>query len=173
MTENWHDQAKPCDSMDPDTFFPARGDRETLEVALAACRRCSVTAECLAHAINTREKSGIWGGTTGLERREMISAEVASGRVVRPPSEHGSRSRYNGGCRCDLCRMANAAYNRGARFTPRPGDAPVNLAPIEDLPLSETWFAAATQDPKGQFDRDANTRVWVDQMHRGRRDGAA
>ena len=45
------------------------------EAALATCRRCPVTAECLAYALRT-DCVGVWGGTTDAERRGMGGSKV-------------------------------------------------------------------------------------------------
>lgn len=51
-------------------FFPERGgDTDT---ARAICAQCPVTRECLDFALRaTSAISGIWGGTTGKDRREL------------------------------------------------------------------------------------------------------
>lgn len=36
--------------------------------AIRICGTCDVQPECLAHAINTNELYGIWGGTTPQQR---------------------------------------------------------------------------------------------------------
>lgn len=38
------------------------------ETARAVCRACPVSADCLAHALATKEPHGMWGGLTPLER---------------------------------------------------------------------------------------------------------
>lgn len=58
-----------CRGMDPELFFPEPG--ESLASARAVCRACDVQAECLAYAINTGEKQGVWGGTSGQERKRI------------------------------------------------------------------------------------------------------
>lgn len=40
--------------------------------ALAMCVRCPVAAECLSHALDTREPEGLWGGRTPEERRRLL-----------------------------------------------------------------------------------------------------
>lgn len=66
-----------CRGMDPDLFFPLRGhvhgttySPEVAE-ALAACGRCEVRQECLEHALDAPERTGIWGGTFERQRREL------------------------------------------------------------------------------------------------------
>ena len=72
---DWRDLAA-CRDADPDTaeaFFPAAAPGTAAYAAeaapaLAACSGCRVTAECLGHAVRTRQAEGIWGNTTPAER---------------------------------------------------------------------------------------------------------
>jgi WhiB family transcriptional regulator, redox-sensing transcriptional regulator len=66
-----------CKRADPELFFPsaaASADRTAYSRATEAkafCACCPVRAECLAYALATRQKHGVWGGTTEDERRTM------------------------------------------------------------------------------------------------------
>ena len=62
-------EAAACRGLDPDLFFPEQG-HSTLE-AMEVCAGCPVAEECRDHAIATGEKQGIWGGTTGRQRRRL------------------------------------------------------------------------------------------------------
>lgn len=64
----WRDAAA-CRGMDPALFFPERGT-PTAD-AKAVCRTCRVRSECLADALDARERFGIWGGYSERERRAM------------------------------------------------------------------------------------------------------
>ena len=68
--DSWYDLAA-CKGANPDMFFPDRGDNETVIAAKAVCARCPVRAECLNHALEHNELRGIWGGTTGRDRRRI------------------------------------------------------------------------------------------------------
>lgn len=60
-----------CRTEDPELFFPIgtlRPAEEQAERAAAVCRRCPVRGECLDYALTTRQRHGIWAGTTGEER---------------------------------------------------------------------------------------------------------
>ena len=59
-----------CHESDPDIFFPASRAEE--DRALALCAICPVREECLHYALESRERFGIWGGTTDKERRKLI-----------------------------------------------------------------------------------------------------
>jgi WhiB family redox-sensing transcriptional regulator len=66
-----------CLGQDPDLFIPKRDERKSDLVvrhrdALEFCARCQVTKECLAYALEMNEV-GIWGNTTGRQRRGMHS----------------------------------------------------------------------------------------------------
>src|SRR5579862_4450460 len=48
-------------------FFPGAG--KSPAPALAVCRACRVTSECLAHALEHRIGDGVWGGTSEAQRK--------------------------------------------------------------------------------------------------------
>jgi WhiB family transcriptional regulator, redox-sensing transcriptional regulator len=52
-------------------WFPERG--ESTNAAKAVCSRCLVRDECLGFAIERGVAEGIWGGTSGRERRALRS----------------------------------------------------------------------------------------------------
>jgi WhiB family redox-sensing transcriptional regulator len=58
--------------MDPQVFHPAEDDEVGAGRALAVCAGCPVREPCLELAITTKEKDGIWGGRTALERRRLV-----------------------------------------------------------------------------------------------------
>jgi WhiB family redox-sensing transcriptional regulator len=81
MTETdttWRQEAS-CAGYSPETFFPSRGDMETLNLALSLCSECPVKELCLSN--NIHERSGIFGGTTGRERK-LIRLEKGSRSCV-------------------------------------------------------------------------------------------
>lgn len=54
------------------TFFPQNRAEEA--AALAVCGACPVREDCLAHAMATNERFGVWGGTTERGRRKLARA---------------------------------------------------------------------------------------------------
>lgn len=50
-------------------FFPERGG--DVEAPRAVCERCPVTAPCLEFALVTNTTVGVWGNTTGKDRRRL------------------------------------------------------------------------------------------------------
>lgn len=61
----WQDDAF-CKGVPPDAFYPDQG--AGWRDAVAACNQCAVQSACLAYAIATGERSGVWGGTTQAGR---------------------------------------------------------------------------------------------------------
>ena len=68
MSATWRKHAA-CRGIDPDVFYPI-SDEEAGE-AKAGCDQCAVRESCLEHALASREREGIWGGTTERERRRI------------------------------------------------------------------------------------------------------
>lgn len=50
-------------------FFPEPGDRETFVRARAVCATCPVARQCL-DAATANGEAGVWGGTSGKQRRQ-------------------------------------------------------------------------------------------------------
>lgn len=73
--------AAACLTEDPELFFP-EGESERyrlqIEAALGVCASCEVAEACLVYALETEQRTGIWGGTTAAARRDL---EVVGGRV--------------------------------------------------------------------------------------------
>lgn len=73
---DWRRRAA-CSGLDPELFFSSedlenRQERREREAAAkAVCGRCQVSDECLAYALEARERYGIWGGLTADERRDL------------------------------------------------------------------------------------------------------
>ena len=63
----WHQQAN-CLGVDPEVFYPERGVMAAFRTAIAICKGCTVTEQCLEE--NMAEKDGIFGGLSGNQRRE-------------------------------------------------------------------------------------------------------
>jgi len=66
----WRTQAA-CTGIDSDIFYPASEDEIDAMEAKAICVVCPVQAACLEYALASREREGIWGGTTERERRRI------------------------------------------------------------------------------------------------------
>ena len=79
---DWRDQAA-CRTEHPELFFPIGTTgpaRRQLGKAKSVCHRCPVTATCLAWALDTGQRYGVWGGLSEDERSELQrrSARISS-----------------------------------------------------------------------------------------------
>ena len=64
-----------CRDKDPNIFFPLGSGRSAVqqaEGAKAFCRVCPSRESCLAFALATDQRLGVWGGTTPQERRQLL-----------------------------------------------------------------------------------------------------
>ncbi len=117
-----------CAGVDPELFFPSRGDTPTLRAAKQVCRACDVQAECLAYALNNGEHFGVWGGLSEKQRRAVRRSRANNDRgpvpaIVRPPIDHGTTAGYaahrnRGEEACASCKWAHAQdqhYTRPSR----------------------------------------------------------
>ena len=59
-----------CRGFDSAIFFP--GQDGNAEPALRVCESCFVREDCLEYAIETRQRYGVWGGTTERQRRRIL-----------------------------------------------------------------------------------------------------
>ena len=69
----WRNTAK-CREVDPTVFFPIGSTGSALrqiEAAKAVCINCSVKDLCLEFALKTNQDSGVWGGASEDERRQI------------------------------------------------------------------------------------------------------
>jgi len=118
-------QQANCRGLDPTLFHPARGDSPSVRAAVTVCNACTVRAECLQYALDNGIRDGVWGGTSGRERRQMWAttrgAPAPRGRRQdNQPIAHGTYGGYiahvrRGDTPCVDCRDANTTYNREYR----------------------------------------------------------
>lgn len=72
--------AEPICMMDPEAWFPERGESHGWQRQL--CFKCPVRVECLEYAIAIEPSDGMWGGMTAREITELRRAK--SSRRTRP-----------------------------------------------------------------------------------------
>ncbi|WP_432835400.1 WhiB family transcriptional regulator [Dactylosporangium sp. CA-092794] len=77
-----------CQTVDPETFFPA--PTEPADAAVALCRTCDVQGACLAWALSVGDCHGVWGATTPRERRAMLVAWRSEGPGQAVPAGAGT-----------------------------------------------------------------------------------
>ncbi|SDW37847.1 WhiB family transcriptional regulator, redox-sensing transcriptional regulator [Amycolatopsis xylanica] len=77
---DWRENAA-CRDIDPELFFPVSelgpGARQVAQ-AKAVCGACPVRAKCLDYALDNGLTSGIFGGTTEGERRNLLRRSRAA-----------------------------------------------------------------------------------------------
>lgn len=74
-----------CRGMDPDIFYPQRGEAYT--TALNVCRRCRVREECLEYALEETWQVGIWGGMSAKQRQALRRSQPMPGQKPRLRTE--------------------------------------------------------------------------------------
>jgi WhiB family transcriptional regulator, redox-sensing transcriptional regulator len=114
-----------------DPFFSEAAGSEAEADALAMCSICPAREACLAFAVDTGQRFGVWGGKTQAEIRTLIT----SARLGRPPARQVLPGHFNadkthcthghpfdaantyygssGERRCRACRRARLARARG------------------------------------------------------------
>jgi hypothetical protein len=67
------EQAEPlCAGYDSAWWF----DPPMYSTAVGICRRCEMRSDCLAQALQSGERLGVWGGMTPDQRAALPNAEV-------------------------------------------------------------------------------------------------
>ncbi|MBP2341076.1 WhiB family redox-sensing transcriptional regulator [Saccharothrix coeruleofusca] len=83
---DWRHRAA-CRDEDPELHFPVGSSGPALlqiEDAKTVCRRCPVTADCLAWALESGQDHGVWGGLSEGERRALKRHQA---RTAQPATE--------------------------------------------------------------------------------------
>ncbi len=112
------DPKRGCADRPDLNWFPVRGDHA--EPLRAICATCPQLEPCRTWGIR-HEVHGIWGGTTGRERRRIrlalgITVETPQTNPVICGTEAGCRKhRYNGTPVCEPCRVAYNAASAARR----------------------------------------------------------
>jgi WhiB family redox-sensing transcriptional regulator len=78
----WRD-VSACRDTDPDLFFPVGTTGPALDQIASAktvCETCDSKRPCLEFALVTNQDSGIWGGTSEEERRQIRRRRLATQR---------------------------------------------------------------------------------------------
>lgn len=64
----------PCQTVDPEIFFPDPTDVIGIEKAKTLCGNCDQTNKntCLSFALTNKVRYGVWGGLTSDERQKLV-----------------------------------------------------------------------------------------------------
>ena len=91
----WHAQAN-CLGVDPEVFYPERGDMAAFRTAVAISQGCPVIEQCLEE--NMAEKDGIFGGLSGNQRREYRKVHGIRADCLHCGTEFRLRNTTSGFC---------------------------------------------------------------------------
>lgn len=104
------------DPWSPDEDTPEESVAYQHHLARSLCAQCPVRMECLMDALADlpiRDSHAVRGGLTPSEQVEL-AREL--GMKWRREAQHGTRSRYVAGCRCEDCRAAHRIYEHERRL---------------------------------------------------------
>lgn len=64
----------PCQTVDPEIFFPDPTDTAGITKAKTFCGNCDqeIKTKCLSFALINRVRYGVWGGLTPDERQKLV-----------------------------------------------------------------------------------------------------
>ena len=81
LVADWRARAA-CSGYPNTLFFPASDnpDEPVIARAKAICSFCPVIDDCLEYALETNQRSGIWGGTSERERKSLRRKWLAERR---------------------------------------------------------------------------------------------
>ena len=60
-----------CAEIDPELFFPPKGQFSATQNPKKICNRCDIKQKCLDYALKDPELKGIWGGTNEPDRYKI------------------------------------------------------------------------------------------------------
>ena len=71
----------PCQTVDPEIFFPDPTDTAGITKAKTLCGNCDqeIKTKCLSFALTNRIRYGVWGGLTEIERQSLLRKQYRSG----------------------------------------------------------------------------------------------
>jgi WhiB family transcriptional regulator, redox-sensing transcriptional regulator len=106
-----------CKGKPADWWFPPKGTNADTYKAKAICATCPVREKCLEWAMETNERTGIYGGVSIDYHRRQVRANRRTGHAVAitfagSPIAHGTEAGYFMHRRrdepmCDPCRQAH------------------------------------------------------------------
>jgi WhiB family redox-sensing transcriptional regulator len=84
-----------CRGEEPELFFPVGTTGPALDQlsrAKSVCHRCPVASECLAWALDTGQRAGVWGGLSEEERlelRQQVTRQTTTIVLITVPAAAG------------------------------------------------------------------------------------
>lgn len=87
-----------------------------LHLARRICSGCPVRTECAVQALHDLPKFQEHSMRGGLTPDELVDLAKQMGLPHKQKAQHGTRSKYVAGCRCQDCRDAHATYEHERRL---------------------------------------------------------
>ena len=71
----------PCQTVDPEIFFPDPTDTVGITKAKTLCGNCDqeIKNKCLSFALTNKIHYGVWGGLTEIERKSVLRKQYREG----------------------------------------------------------------------------------------------
>jgi hypothetical protein len=71
----------PCQTVDPEIFFPDPTDDIGINKAKTLCGNCDteIKNKCLSFALSNKIRYGVWGGLTEVERTSLLRKRYREG----------------------------------------------------------------------------------------------
>lgn len=103
-----------CRQVGGDFWYSDKEEPEHLSrinIAKRVCEMCPVKDACLAHALATDERHGVWGGLTPRQRSQLVMRRFGGGF---PHGTEAGRRRHlsEGTPPCTVCREADRRRRR-------------------------------------------------------------
>jgi WhiB family transcriptional regulator, redox-sensing transcriptional regulator len=92
LPADWMPGRPLCCEVDPEVFFPDRGDAVGSATAKRICGRCPIMAACREH--NLDERFGIWGGLSEKQRRKLRKKRRKQRKTLPELTRDGRHTRW-------------------------------------------------------------------------------
>jgi hypothetical protein len=115
-------QHAACNGMNPDIWFPEKGNTKDADLAKEICMGCPVRDDCLADAMIRGEEFGIWGGVSQRGREQLRRDNVPKpiygcGTSVGFAAHIDAGETPCSGCnKAEKTRIRSAEYAKQGRF---------------------------------------------------------
>jgi WhiB family redox-sensing transcriptional regulator len=77
LDTSWMEDAY-CRDAEPESFY-SENEQFQRKLVEQYCKKCPVMNQCLEYALAREDRFGVWGGTTGRQRREILNKKPLGG----------------------------------------------------------------------------------------------
>jgi hypothetical protein len=134
---DWTEEAACLDLATRDRDIWSPGEHLTpeqtafeLHLARRICASCPVRIDCVVQELGMLPQMAPVSMRGGLTPDELVALAKDMGLPHRQAAQHGNRSRYVGGCRCDDCRNAHRVYEHERRLWARSRKHQISAAEV-------------------------------------------